>query len=127
MGQHVPVEVELREIDLAVDRLQQRGGPDETVVPTPVHGIETVGHVLRPHDLNHRHICLRGGLRDERVVGKSVDPRVGKAEVHTGLADLGLDPRGKRLFNEFAIGLRPAEKGDIGRLQPAARAAKHQL
>ncbi len=49
--------IELRKINLAVDGLQQRRRLHKPIVATRMNRIEAVGHIVRAHDLNNRHIA----------------------------------------------------------------------
>ncbi len=123
-AQHMPVKRELRKIDIMIDGLQNRGCPQKSIIAARMHRIKAIGQVLCAHDLQDRQFRLIADIKNGAVFHKDINAPVHTAKIDAGLAHGLFHQARKGPFDEFPICLGPANKTDIGHIQPLARPAK---
>jgi hypothetical protein len=122
--QHVPHEMKLGEIHVAIDRPQDTRCAQEAIVPSRMNGVEPIAQCLRPRHLQddrRRHVA---GLGDGGVVQQDVQSTARDPHVDDWHGEgIGKQP-GIRGVDESPEGFRSADTKNMGLRRIARRRAK---
>ena len=109
MFQHMAREVEIREINLAIDYPQYVRGLQEPIIAAWMHLIKAVGQVMRTCNLQHNRLGPTHRIGDSPIAKRQFQPRIHCGHIRHGA------PQHRRLAvriglrHEFAECLRAAQ------------------